>query len=95
MMHYFSGATMLAAWVSALFFYRFWRKTHDSFFAFFSAAFFLLGVERIILAAVNYGGEHRPYAYVIRLCAFIILLAAIFQKNRSEQPMSSFTEYEA
>jgi ABC-type transport system involved in cytochrome c biogenesis permease subunit len=77
------GAILISAWAIALFFYRFWRKTRDPLFAFFSAAFFLLGVERIcILAAAS---EVQANTYLIRLVAFVLILFAIFHKNRRRQ----------
>ena len=74
------GAILLSAWAIALFFFRFWRKMHDPLFAYFAAAFFLLGVERIVILATL--TEVRPEIYLIRLTAFILILLAIYHKNR-------------
>lgn len=75
-----AGGIMVSSWAIALFFYRFWLKTHERLLGLFAAAFFLLGIERIAIVAGS--GEVRVYAYVIRLSAFLLILYAIYDKNR-------------
>src|SRR3954470_1684440 len=41
------GATAMGSLVTALFFFRFWARTHDTFFLFFSAAFLIEAVSRV------------------------------------------------
>lgn len=79
---FLAGAASLGFALCALFFLRFWRDTRDSLFLSFSAAFLLLGVGQTILAISGIPDEQRPWVYVLRLCAFLLLLAAILQKNR-------------
>lgn len=74
------GVLCMGFWVAAAFFLRFWKQTHDSLFLMFALAFALLGVERVILILVYSGDEFR--IYLIRLVAFSLILAAVFQKNR-------------
>ena len=76
-----AGAIMACAWAIALFFWRFWRKTGDRLFLLFAPAFLLLGIERIVIMMVT--GEARPFVYCIRLVAFLLILFAIWDKNRS------------
>ncbi|MCI0745937.1 MAG: DUF5985 family protein [Verrucomicrobia subdivision 3 bacterium] len=80
---FLSGALMLAYLAIGLFFLRFWRKTHDQFFAVFAAAFWVLALERIILLVQHPGNEFRPYIYLVRLIAFLLIIGAIIVKNRS------------
>lgn len=85
-----SGALMLSCFVASLFFYKFWKKTHDKLFIMFSAAFAMLSFERFVL---GYLGTREVFTsvYLIRLCAFILILMAIIHKNRESL---AATEYE-
>jgi len=79
---FLSGAACMACLTIALFFLRFWRRTHDRLFLLFSGAFLLLMVERIILVTIGSSHEFAPYVYVIRLLAFTLIIAAVIDKNR-------------
>ncbi|MFL6521014.1 MAG: DUF5985 family protein [Chthoniobacterales bacterium] len=79
---FLSGALCMASLTIALFFLKFWRRTGDRFFLAFSGAFLLLMLERIILFAIGVAHEFAPYVYVVRLLAFILIIAAIVEKNR-------------
>jgi len=76
------GAIVLGVWSIALFFFRFWKKTRDRLFIYFALAFVLLGLERIVLAAMSPESELKPYVYLIRLAAFLLIIIAIIDKNR-------------
>jgi hypothetical protein len=73
---------MLAAGAIALFFVRSWTRNGDRFFLLFGLAFGLMAVERCILVLVPAAHEFRPFVYLIRLAAFLLILAAIADKNR-------------
>lgn len=77
---FLEGAETLAAWAIALFFVRFRKATRDRLFAFFAAAFFLLGFERIALVFLS--SELKEHVYLIRLVAFFLILIGILNKNR-------------
>jgi uncharacterized membrane protein len=68
--------------VAALFFLRFWVSSRDRLFAMFSAAFAILAVQRVALAATRTVIEDQSAFYLLRLLAFIIILVAIVDKNR-------------
>ena len=76
------GCNVLACTTVCLFFLRFWRKTHDRLFVFFAIAFCLLGINWLALAFRPQDDEVRTALYVVRLLAFVIILYAIFDKNR-------------
>lgn len=83
-MNYFlSGAVFIAAIISALFFLRYWRDSGERFFIFFSLAFVLLGIERLPLLLFVGDKDTHASVYLIRLCAFILILGAIIDKNRA------------
>lgn len=80
---FLSGAVALGFFVCALFFARFWRRTHDELFIAFALAFALLGTGQSVLALANMPSENRGSLYLFRLAAFAIILFAIVRKNRS------------
>ena len=78
-----SGAVAFGILICGLFFLRFRRRTRDELFVAFALAFGLLGVGQAILALANIPTEERGSLYLIRLLAFVIILFAIFRKNRA------------
>jgi hypothetical protein len=82
MQEFLSGAFMLACAASALFFFRFWRKSGDRLFASLSLAFAMLAVERTVLAFVSLEFEGRHWIYLARLATFVLIIAGILDKNR-------------
>jgi hypothetical protein len=76
------GFTAFGCLVIALFFARFWRGTGDRFFALFSLAFAIFGVNRIVLGFLDEDHEARPAIYVIRFLAFAIIVVAIIDRDR-------------
>lgn len=69
--------------VASLFFLRFWRRTRDRLFAWFAASFALLLVQRIALAAAAAADVNTDWLYVVRLLAFVLIIVAIVDKNRT------------
>ena len=76
------GMLVMAAAVVGTFFLRFWRRTGDRLFAIFALAFFLLGLNWLLLA-IYAGDEIHSAVYAIRLVAFVLILIAIIDKNRA------------
>lgn len=74
-----------AAWAVGLFFFRFWRQSHDRLFALFGIAFWLLALSWSLLAISGITDERRPYVYAIRLLAFLLIIVATVDKNRSSK----------
>jgi hypothetical protein len=83
---FLNGAIMVGFLVVGLFFLRFHRKTRERLFAMFAASFFVLAIERVVLAGVDPAAEFRPYIYLIRLTAFVLIIIAIVDKNRKARP---------
>jgi hypothetical protein len=78
-----SGAIMMIYVINSLFFLRFWKRTNERLFAYFSFSFALLGLERFVLAHFILPNESQPVIYLIRLLAFILIGVGILDKNRS------------
>lgn len=80
-----TGALAMAFAVAGLFFLRFWRKSRERLFLIFAMSFFLLAVNRVgqAVAPDALNGDHF---YWIRLFAFVLILIAVVDKNRSPRP---------
>lgn len=78
---FLSGAVTFGFLISGLFFARFWRRTGDSFFLAFSGAFILLGINQALLVFSGIPVEERSPFYLLRLAAFLLIIAAIIRKN--------------
>ena len=81
MSEFLQGATMLASLGVAVFFLRFWRRTGDRFFAVFAAAFGVFAVNRLLLATLAEDSEARTWVYLMRAAVFLMIAAAILDKN--------------
>ncbi len=86
LLHVVTGAIVMGYGVVVLFFLRFWRETRDRLFLIFSAAFGILGLQRLALTFTRDMVEDNTGLYLVRLFAFLLILGAIVDKNRSSQP---------
>lgn len=77
-----SGAIVMTTIVIALIFLRYWRNTGDRFFIYFSLAFALEALHRLLAAAVQPEDTDAPQYYLIRLASYGLILFAVFSKNR-------------
>ena len=82
MMDVLSGVLVGLDFVAGLFFLRFWVSSRDRLFAMFAAAFWILGVQRLLLALTRSIVEDQAMFYTLRLLAFLIIIVAIVDKNR-------------
>ena len=81
MILFLSGVLTMGYITAALFFLRFWRRSADRLFAWFSAAFFILAVQRVFVVLT----PDSDLVYVVRLLAFVMILVAIWDKNRASR----------
>lgn len=77
-----SGALTAGFLVAALYFARFWKQSHDRLFLFFATSFALLGLNAFALGLSTPQGDVRVVVYGLRLVAFLLILYAIYDKNR-------------
>ena len=82
LLSYLAGAVVMGFGLAGLFFLRFWKKTRDELFLAFTLAFWLLGLGQALLTFSDVPVEERSWLYLIRLAAFMLILAAIWRKNR-------------
>jgi len=83
---FLSGAITAGFVIASLFFCSFWRRTRDSLFAAFGAAFLLLAANQALITLAGIPEEHRSWVYLLRLAAFALLIIAIVRKNVGDSP---------
>lgn len=75
------GLITMGYLVAGLFFLRFWWRTRDLLFGAFAAAFWLLALNQGLVAVAGLPREEQSWVYVLRLVAFLIIIAAVIEKN--------------
>jgi len=78
-----NGGLVLACLACALFFLRFWKTSKDRLFAFFAFAFGVMSLNWTALSLLQVDDERRHYIYFLRLVSFLLILYAIWDKNRA------------
>ena len=86
MIEFLAGALTLAYALASVYFVQFWRRTADRLFLAFAAAFLLLALNQVAVFVLGVGDERYNYAYVLRVLGFILILAAIVDKNLHGRP---------
>ena len=76
-----AGAAAMASLAVAGFFAKFWRRTRDSLFLLFAAAFAIDALARLVLSAVQVSDTAEPVYYLPRLVMFGLIAIAIARKN--------------
>lgn len=77
------GVIVTASLAASAFFLKFWRQTHDKLFLGFSAAFAIEGINRLAFLFLDNPNEGNPVIYTVRLFSYLLILAAIVNKNRA------------
>ncbi|MGH9727527.1 MAG: DUF5985 family protein [Candidatus Acidiferrales bacterium] len=75
------GVIATTSLIAGVFFLKFWRDTRDSLFLAFAIAFIIEGLNRSAVLFAAQPNEGSPWIYLVRLFAFLLILAAIVKKN--------------
>jgi hypothetical protein len=75
------GACAALCAMIGLVFVRYWTTTRDRLFLFFAFAFWCFSAGWVARFAPEID-EHRPYVFIVRLVGFLLIIAAIYDKNR-------------
>lgn len=78
--HFALGMMAMGFAVAGAFFLRFWKRTRDRFFLLFAIAFFVFSLNQAYFL-LGRSEDHLGY-FGVRLLGFLVLLAAIVDKNR-------------
>lgn len=81
MIEFLSGAVTAGYLVAAGFFFRFFRKTHDRLFIAFAAAFLCFALNQALVGLFKVTTEPESLVYALRVLGFVVMLAAILDKN--------------
>jgi peptidoglycan/LPS O-acetylase OafA/YrhL len=88
MIEFVSGLITMGFVVAAGFFARFWRKTADRLFLAFAIAFVLLALNQALAQWLGAADERVGYTYLLRVLGFVLILAAIVDKNLAQSGRS-------
>ncbi|MEY4641483.1 MAG: hypothetical protein RLZZ227_1477 [Pseudomonadota bacterium] len=80
------GIIVTTSLTAGVYFLKFWRRTGDSLFMAFAAAFIIEGLNRIGFLLMERPNEGSPIIYAVRFLAFLLILFAIVKKNRGRAP---------
>ena len=81
MYDFLTGIATTGFLIAAVFFFRFWKTTRDSFFAILGIAFVLFALNQLGTALLEVPREEQSWIYLLRLVGFALLLIAIALKN--------------
>lgn len=81
---FLQGWAAMGCLACSLYFLRFWRQSRDRLFASFSLAFGALALNATLVMAFGADDELRHFIYLLRLAAFVVILHAIWEKNRGK-----------
>ena len=78
-----------------MFFLRFWRNTRDRFFLAFALAFWVEGINRLMMGLSASPEDGAAMFYLTRLAFFALIALAIVDKNLSRSAdLRAFWEIE-
>ena len=81
MIDFLAGAVTVGYLVAAGFFVRYWAKTSERLFLYFAIAFGLFALNQGLASALTVVFETTSVVYVLRVLGFVIIIAAIVDKN--------------
>ena len=81
MVAFAGGALAMGFLAVGLFFLKFWRRTGDGLFLAFAVAFGLLAANQVAPVLLGIPSENQGYVYLLRLAAFVLIIAAVLRKN--------------
>lgn len=82
---FLSGIIFATFAASGLFFFKFFKKTRETFFLVFAIACWFLAVERVAFLYCGRDAEAHSWVFLLRLTAFLLLIVAIVRANRARR----------
>lgn len=81
MIDFLLGQIAMAAAIAGLIFLRYFQRTRDRFFLFFTASFWLESGGRVLSVLYPAFDDRSDGMYILRFLAYALILAAIADKN--------------
>ena len=78
-----SGMLTAGYLIAGVHFLKFHHRSRDRLFLIFALAFWMLAAQRAALSVMSDVSEAAIYLYAMRAAAFLLIIAAIIDKNRS------------
>lgn len=75
------GALAVGYLIAGVFFLQFWRRTRDSLFVIFAAAFALMALHQSLIVLLGIPREELTPVYLVRLAAFALIIVGVLRKN--------------
>lgn len=85
---FLGGVIAMGLLVASAFFLRFWIRTRDRLFIFFSAAFALMALNQALVITLSVPREEQSPIYLLRLLAFVLIIAGVLQKNAPRRSLA-------
>lgn len=82
---FLAGAVAMGFAIAALMFLKFWRRTREGLFLAFAGSFLLLSLNHAMLSLTRVPLEERSSLYLVRLLAFLLIIAALWHQNRKRR----------
>lgn len=76
-----AGLIAMGYAIAGLMFLSFWRRTRDFLFGAFAIAFWLMALNQGLAALLPIRQEEKSPIYLLRLAAFVLIIAAVLRKN--------------
>jgi hypothetical protein len=83
---FLSGMVTMGFATAALFFFRFWWRTHDTLFVMFAIAFICFSLNQALTALLDIPRDDQSAIYLLRLAGFVLLIFGIVGKNVGKKP---------
>lgn len=81
MIQFLYGMNSMGFVLAGLFFWRFWRKSAETIFVFFSAAFLLFALDQLFHAVRAAPASVHDWPFLFRLAGFGLLIYGVLKKN--------------
>ncbi len=81
---FLAGMVTAGFLAGGLFFARFWVRSRDRIFLAFTAAFWLLALNEMLVSVDREPEEKQIWFYLLRVAAFLLIAVAIVRKNIGE-----------
>jgi hypothetical protein len=81
MLEFLSGAVTAGYLVATAFFLRFYIRTRDRLFVAFAVALGCFALNQALVGLFHVATEPESLVYVLRILGFVMILAAILDKN--------------
>jgi hypothetical protein len=85
MVPFLNGIAACAGFIAGVVFLKSWRQTADRLFLWFALAFWFFALNWSAVSLLHPAEEAGHWFYLLRLVGFVLILAAVIDKNRAPE----------